>query len=106
MSETKPTDDERSVKSEKKPLLASDRATATDASARDGEASADSNGSSAHTSQNGEAAVAKDADAKPSPPPGDEDVDDAGPEDTILARGNPLQYRRGILTIISGGVPA
>lgn len=33
-------------------------------------------------------------------------TEDGAAEDGVLVRGNPLQYKRGILTILGGGVPA
>jgi 4-amino-4-deoxy-L-arabinose transferase-like glycosyltransferase len=124
MSETKPTDEDRSARdrdresapsggSESDKKVDSERESAN-GKAANGRAKASTNddeaepaGEESETESPEEAEKAETDDAsenKEAAKAGGDDND--AKEDTLLARGNPLHYRRGILTILAGGVPA
>lgn len=116
MSETKPTDEDRSAKdlpaSDHANVMGKDetRAATNGASARGPREEDDEDGVSNGTSH----PAAEDEDSKDAKDDAPDDAkansqaaeEDAGPEDLLLARGNPLQYKRGIVTMLAGGVPA
>ncbi|MCW5836058.1 MAG: glycosyltransferase family 39 protein [Labilithrix sp.] len=110
MSATKPTDDDHDetaapadapVATDDKPAEADDRAASNGA---DAEAGADAD-AGADAKAGADADAGADAKAGAGETSSAED-DDAEAKDNLLARGNPLRWKRGLVAILGGGFPA
>jgi|GEM_PF-283581 len=133
MSETKPTDEHRSEKDLQGPDRASavddgasdagkdasngvsahTRAVDGDGDTADAQAEArnEARGEKADDAKSAKSAKGSDDtkgsdDAKSAEDSKGDDEDDEEETDDLLARGNPLNYKRGIATIVAGGLPA
>ncbi len=106
MSETKPTDDDRVEKAPpSKPDVVTDEKPANGAASKNG-------ASARERAQDGDgAAQAKEAPAKDVASSAGHDEQETEEEtdedkDDLLARGNPLRWKRGLIAILAGAIPA
>ncbi len=112
MSATKPTDDDRTEKAppsgsdvvtDEKPAAnaANNGASARERTPDDDDPAEDDSNDGAETSRSESA----DEHPKDAEKGGDENAEDDD-EEELLARGNPLRWKRGVIAILAGGIPA
>ena len=117
MSETKPTDDDRpeeapasgsDVVTDEKPAngaASKNGASARERAADDDAAPKDEPREGAAEAKGSKADEEKEDDEKAEAEAGDEN-DDEEEKDNLLVRGNPLRWKRGLIAILAGGIPA
>ncbi len=97
MSVTKPTDEDRSENLEPKPEAGVDGAGVDEVLASEATSTDDPSETNGST---------KTVESKETHEPAERDKDEDEEIDNLLARGNPLNKKRGVITILAGGVPA
>jgi 4-amino-4-deoxy-L-arabinose transferase-like glycosyltransferase len=98
MSATKPTEDDRTEKAPPSVPVVSDTDARSKSAASNGTSAPE--GEPAETNGRAEAEAKADANVETS---GDDSADE---ESDLLARGNPLRWKRGLIAILGGGLPA